>query len=416
VVAVDMGYGHQRAALPFKDIAQGGQIITANNYPGIAQGDRKIWEDTQRLYETISRFKKFPILGDFVFSLFDKFQEIKEFYPSTQSIDSPTMQLKQIYRIMENKKWGRNLIWKLNRKPLPLITTFFTPAYMAEFWGYKGPIYLVIPDTDISRAWAPLKPSQSKIIYCASTQRAADRLQRYGVREKNVVVTGFPLPGEFTRASAFLAKRDLKRRLVVLDPEGKYRARYEKLVEQYVGKLPSEKAKQPVNLTFAIGGAGAQVEIAKDMAESVAPLLKSGKLRLHLVAGIHRELAADLRKKLKARSIVIHSSPSKKKYFADFARLLSQTDILWTKPSELVFYAGLGIPIIIAPPIGSQEVLNRKWLLDIGAGLDQKKPSLVHQWLPDLIREGNFAEAAMQGFVEIEKNGTENIKKLVCGL
>ena len=223
VAAADMGYGHLRAALPFQDIAQGGRIIAANDYPGIPESDKKIWEDSRRFYEAISRFKKFPVLGDFVFALFDKFQEIKEFYSSAEGIEAPTIQLKQIYRLMEKRNWGRNLIWKLNRKPLPLICTFFTPAHMAEFWKYEGPIYSVVTDTDISRAWAPLRPKKSKIIYCASTKRAAERLKRYGVRQENVVLTGFPLSEEFTKKNAAKAKRDLKRRLEVLDPSRRYR-------------------------------------------------------------------------------------------------------------------------------------------------------------------------------------------------
>ena len=77
-----MGYGHQRAALPFKDIAQGGKIIAANDYVGIPSSDRNIWEASRRFYEAVSRFKKFPVLGDLFFAIYDKFQEIQEFYPT----------------------------------------------------------------------------------------------------------------------------------------------------------------------------------------------------------------------------------------------------------------------------------------------------------------------------------------------
>src|SRR3989344_2040384 len=427
VVAAYMGYGHLRAALPFQDIARGGKIIAANDSPGIPEQDKKIWGDSRRFYETISRFKKFPVLGDFVFAFFDKFQEIKEFYQNNESIDAPTLQLRQVYRLFEKKRWGEHCISRLNKNPLPLVATFFIPAHMAEFWKYEGPIYLVVTDTDVSRAWAPLHPNKSKIIYCASTQRAASRLLRYGVREENIVITGFPLPQEFTKNNAAKTKNDLRRRLAVLDPEGAYHSRYGKLVEQYIGSVQSPTLNRGkagfhrVVLTFAIGGAGAQAELAKDIMEGAKSLLEEKKFEFHVIAGTHREIAADLRKRscLESRragkNVFVHSSPSKKKYFKDFSKILSKTDILWTKPSELVFYAGLGIPIIIAPPIGSQEVSNRRWLLDIGAGIDQKKPELLYQWLPDLIRQGALAEAAMQGFVEIPKDGTGTIKKILCG-
>ena len=408
-----MGYGHQRAALPFKDIAQGGKIIAANDYVGIPSSDRNIWEASRRFYEAVSRFKKFPVLGDLFFAIYDKFQEIQEFYPTSESIEAPTLQLKQVYQLFEKKRWGKHLITQLNKNPLPLLCTFFIPAQMAEFWGYKGSIYVVIPDADISRAWVPLHPKQSKIIYCASTQRVAARLKRYGIKQERIIVTGFPLVQELTKKNVAQAKKDLRRRLDVLDPDRRYFKKYEKLIEQYVGKIPKKALrKSRVRLTFAIGGAGAQAEVAEQIAESVQPLLREGTLEFHIIAGVHTELAATLQKAV-GKNVFVHSSSTKKKYFEDFSKILSKTDVLWTKPSELVFYAGLGVPIILAPSVGSQEVFNRRWLMGVGAGVAQKKPELTHQWLPDLLESGRLAKAAMQGFVEITRDGTENIKKLI---
>jgi len=215
--------------------------------------------------------------------------------------------------------------------------------------------------------------------------------------------------------------------LEVLDPNRRYLKQYGKTVEQYLGKQSPIQSPtfsrlksdfkhsgltRRVSLTFAIGGAGAQADIAEDIMESVESLAKEGMVELHIIAGIHTKLAEDLKKKA-GPHIFVHSSGNKKRYFEDFSKILRKTDILWTKPSELVFYAGLGVPLILAPPVGSQEVSNRKWLLDIGAGVDQGKPNLTHQWLPDLLKEGALAEAAMQGFIEIPKDGAENIKKLI---
>ena len=42
VVAVDMGYGHQRASYPLKRIAFGGKVINANKYDGIPEDDQEI--------------------------------------------------------------------------------------------------------------------------------------------------------------------------------------------------------------------------------------------------------------------------------------------------------------------------------------------------------------------------------------
>ena len=141
IVAVDMGYGHQRAAFALKGIAQGGEVISANNYLDIPDQDRSVWENTRDFYDFISRFKKVPILGKPIFGLMDKIQEIKPLYPKKRSLTPPTLQLKTIYRLMEKKDWGRHLIEKLNQNPIPLIATFSIPAFMAEHWKYEGPIY-----------------------------------------------------------------------------------------------------------------------------------------------------------------------------------------------------------------------------------------------------------------------------------
>ncbi|MEK7071685.1 MAG: hypothetical protein AAB959_00130, partial [Patescibacteria group bacterium] len=101
-------------------------------------------------------------------------------------------------------------------------------------------------------------------------------------------------------------------------------------------------------------------------------------------------------------------------YFREFNRKLRETDILWTKPSELSFYTALGIPMIISPPIGSQEKFNMRYLLKSGFAIAQENPNYTDQWLFDWLKQGYLAEAAMQGFVEGEKMGVSNIK-IVCG-
>ena len=100
-------------------------------------------------------------------------------------------------------------------------------------------------------------------------------------------------------------------------------------------------------------------------------------------------------------------------YFRKFNQALKKTDILWTKPSELSFYSALGLPIIIAPPIGSQEEFNKRWLLKSGFGEAQENPRYAGQWLPDWLEKGYLAEKAMQAFIEGEKLGTLNIKKII---
>ena len=87
--------------------------------------------------------------------------------------------------------------------------------------------------------------------------------------------------------------------------------------------------------------------------------------------------------------------------------------MLWTKPSELSFYCGLGLPVILTPVIGPQEWFNKKWLSEIGAGFKQYSPEYAHQWLIDLLNKGRLAEMAWDGFLKARKCGTFKIQQLL---
>ena len=103
----------------------------------------------------------------------------------------------------------------------------------------------------------------------------------------------------------------------------------------------------------------------------------------------------------------------KEDYFKELNKELRTTDILWTKPSEMVFYSALGLPIIMAPSLGSQEQFNRLWLKTIGAGISQNNPKLTHEWLFDWIESGWLAEASMSGFLDGRQFGVSNITDVV---
>jgi hypothetical protein len=51
--------------------------------------------------------------------------------------------------------------------------------------------------------------------------------------------------------------------------------------------------------------------------------------------------------------------------------------------------------------------------LHVGAGVAQENPKYAEQWFSDSLNAGDLAEAAMQGFVEIEKMGAYNIEKIL---
>ena len=431
IVTVDMGYGHQRAAYPLKDIAtlppgmkkhEGSNIICANIYPGIPNSDKVRWEGGRGLYETVSRMKKLPLIGKPVFGLMDYLQRIEPFYPARDLSDS-SMQVKQIYTMIR-KGWGKDLIEKLNKKPLPYVTTFFTTAFFAEEHGYKGEIYCLCTDTDISRAWVALNPKKSRIRYFAPNKRVRERLLLYGVAEKNIYVTGFPLPKENigTRRGLSILKKSLGCRVGKLDPRGVYQKKYEHTLSYYLGaRYCNITEKRPLTIAFAVGGAGAQRDIGVTILKSLRDCLEYDKVALNLIAGSRQDVYQYYKVALDGlglsarhkKNITIIYHPSKFTYFQKFNQALLHTDILWTKPSELSFYSALGIPIIMAPVIGSQEEYNRAWLHAIGSGVEQEDPRYTHEWLFDWLDSGWLAQAAVEGFMDAPRGGVYHIEDIV---
>ncbi len=416
IIAPDMGYGHQRTAYPLKDIALGREIINANNYVGIPKKDKEIWQTTRSFYEFISRFRRIPFIGEKVYLIFDSFQRILGYYPK-RDLSKSNFSGKTIFSLIK-KGWGKDLIEKLEKNPLPLVTTFFTPAFMAEQLNYPNNIYCVICDADIARAWVSLDPKKSRIKYLTPNTWTLERLKLYGVKPENIILTGYPLPKENLGSENLeILKKDLGYRLLNLDPKGRYRKLYAPLIKGYFGELP-KLPNHPLTIMFSIGGAGAQKEIALSIASNLKEKIKAKELKIIISIGVRDELRKYFEKNIKDLQldgwINILSGKSTNEYFEKFNQALRTTDVLWTKPSELSFYAALGIPIIIAPSMGSQEDFNRRWLLHIGAAVPQENLKYTNEWFFDFLNSGDLAEMAMQGFIEMEKLGTYNIEKVIA--
>lgn len=423
VVAVDMGYGHQRAAYPLRHLSPDGKVLIANNYQGIPPKDFAVWRRSEKFYGFVSRLINIPFIGLTLFNTYDKLQAIRDFYPR-RDLSKPSLQLRAMYSLI-GKGWGKDLINFLNTKDIPLITTFFSIAFMAEEHKFKNDIYIVICDADISRAWVAHNPQKSRIKYLAPCRRVVDRLKLYGVKEENIFLTGFPLPEEnLGNKDLDVLKSDLLSRIHSLDPQRKYRQKYADTVSRFLkhdGEDGVPHSHHPLTLTFAVGGAGAQKIMAKDILQSLHKKLLKEELILNLVAGTRNDVylyfqdqinRCGLKKQLD-KNIRILFALEKQDYFYQFNLLLKTTDILWTKPSELVFYAGLGIPLIMAPSVGAQENFNRTWLKTINAGISQNNPKYVNEWLFDWVDSGWLAEAAMAGFLDGRQFGVKNIEDVV---
>jgi hypothetical protein len=255
--------------------------------------------------------------------------------------------------------------------------------------------------------------------------RVVERLQLYGVPRERIFLTGFPLPKTLIGGpEAKTVKHDLAERLYHLDPNKIFIQKYADTLARSLNIDVEEfTSSRPLTLTFSVGGAGAQKTLGLDIVESLRKALLQKRLRMNLEAGTHTPIARfflDGIKKLGLKSalgknLFIHHYPSRQDYFSHFHQTIRTTDILWTKPSELSFYTGLGLPIIIAPSIGSQEDFNRIWLQSVGGGMPQFEPEYANEWLFDWIESGGLARFAWNGYIEAPTHGAYRIETIITG-
>ncbi len=423
VITVDMGYGHQRAAYPLHDIAYNG-IIAMNDYKGLPKAERDLWKHSREGYEMVSRLQARSVIGKYLFEAFDKIQEIPRFYPR-RDLSRPNLQLLQTYAMIEKKGLGKHLFTKVlnENQQIPLIATFFLAAFAAEYYGYEGDIYCQVCDADVSRTWVPKDPKRSRIKYLAPNRRVVERLKLYGVKDENIFFTGFPLPKENIGGPTMSTlKHDLGARLVNLDPKKLTLYKFGHIINYHLGKkyIP-KRSTHPLTLVFCVGGAGAQSDIGEAIVKSLRQRILGGEIQLHLIAGSRKEVKDFFDEQIKkntlteemGRGIHVLYRKTKTEYFQAFNALLRKADILWTKPSELSFYTGLGLPIIMAPSVGSQEDFNRTWLKTVGGGITQDDARYADEWLFDWIESGWLARAALNGFIEAPIMGAYAAEKLV---
>jgi hypothetical protein len=408
-----MGYGHQRAAYPFRDVAYEA-IITANTGAMVDPGERKRWMILQGLYEGVSRINKVPVIGPWLWRTYDRFQAISPYYPF-RDLSKPTFGSMRLDKLMSRGFISGVVEHTRKREDLPLLTTFFAVALAADYQGRKD-VFCVVTDSDVNRIWAAKDPAKSRIHYLAPTPLNRQRLLAYGVPAERITCTGFPLPQENVATAA----EDLRRRLAVLDARGAFRRGYGRMIDAELGPAPAVGAT-PMSITYAVGGAGAQAELARDILQSLSGALREGRMRLNLVAGVRAEVEQYFRRVIGelgleaeiGRSIQLLLANTKDEYFAKFNQLLRETDVLWTKPSELCFYPALGIPLIMSAPLGAHEERNLETVLRVGAGQRQEDPRAAVEWLTDWANNGLLALNAFQGYFHMPRKGTENIKRLL---
>jgi hypothetical protein len=418
VVSANMGLGHQRATYPLKDIAHD-SILLLGEDEADSNKEGRIWRLFQHSYEFMSRTRNVPVIGPTLFNLLERIQNIASYYPSRDQSGS-SMQLSSLYTMIKHGL-GHGMCKKLSTRNLPVVTSFFASAIAAEELT-DLPVYCIICDADINRVWVSKKPKESRIIYLAPCGHAMRRLRKYGVPDERIFITGFPLPLEnIGNRSMSVLKDDLEERLYYLDPSTRFMTVHGEEVKFYLKRNNTKvRHQRPLTISYAVGGAGAQAEIAFDMLRSLAPQIRAGNIAVNLVAGVRYSVYKyflDIMENLKLnnyKNINIIYQPNTDDYFNDFNKMLHTTDILWTKPSELSFYCGLGIPIIISPSIGPHEVYNHRWLMEIGGGIPQLPPEYCREWISDYLIDGRFAQAAWDGFLYGRTLGTYKIREVLA--
>ncbi|MGB7566901.1 MAG: hypothetical protein WBM07_03510 [Chitinivibrionales bacterium] len=424
VVAVEMGMGHLRAAYPLRHLGLDGVLIygSKNSTP---KSEYKIWRKIRTSYYFFSRAGKIPLIGKFLVHALEWLERIGPFYP-LRDRSRPNFAVHYLDYVIKRKGLCRELIARIKNSSLPAIHTYFATAIAADRLLDKGRgNYLLICDSDFNRVWAPKTPRHSAVRYLAPCTQVKRRLMSYGVTEEDIFLTGFPLPKENIGSEIGLEilKSDLLERLSRLDPSGRFFRFHQNSVAHWLNRTVVPLGRECYfTVTFAIGGAGAQTELALSILRSLRRAISQDRVRFIVSVGTNKRIfetmvrqvdSLGLRGKIdNGLEVLYDEGPFA--FLDKFNDRLRRTDVLWTKPSELVFYSGLGIPILMAPAIGAHEECNKRWLENIHAGINP--PGLAgccHEWLFDLRESGGLAEAAWDGFLKVRKLGAFKIEHLV---
>ncbi len=415
IAAAEMGFGHLRAAHALAD-AVSTRVLRVDSPPLAGRTEAMIWSLSRSIYEGLSRASQGGASSSLVAPLLEWITRIENadadrpsslVFPEVQALD-----------FLARCGFAAGPAREAAAAQAPLLTTFFVPALAANCLPYDR-TWCVVTDADVSRAWAPSEPETTHVRYLTPSTQATRRLISYGVRPEMIKTTGFPLPAELLGGRRLsLLRENLARRLARLAREMDGDSDIWNRAEEALGTIP-HTCDQPVRITIAVGGAGAQTLLAKRLLEALRPGVEDRRFEIVLVAGVREATAEQLSVAVRAAGLefegvrVLHSLDLTT-YFADFNQSLARTDVLWTKPSELSFFAALGIPLLLAPPVGCQEVHNRSYLLARGAAFDQGDPARFATTLDRLLADGTLARLAWNGFRRLPKRGLYRILDTVC--
>ncbi len=389
VTTAMMGYGHMRAA---DNLASRGyvQVMRVDKPPLVGTTEDAVWKGTQWGYHTVSRLVEGP--WNVLWKVLERMEEIPE--------DSRQASLWPSRAIEAGTRAGlwQNVAAAVQKDGLPVVHCFYLPALVAAYHGCTNPNWQLLCDVDFHRIWVPTRADKYRLEYCVPTPAGADRLMSYGVPSRAIHVTGFPLPVSLTGGE------DLATRQAHVD------ARLTRL---------SPDSNEPFSLLFAISGAGCYLDLLEDLVRSLVGPIRDGEVNLRIAAGSNTEIRDRIQGWLSVFGLAQHRNvkvlfrPDVFDGLHRFNRAIPKSDILITKPGELVFYTGLGIPEVLLPPVGQHEDKNRRYLLDNGCAADYPGPENLLSWLREARRAGLLADLASNGAARIPATGTHVIHGLV---
>jgi hypothetical protein len=407
VAALDMGYGHLRAAAAVAS-ACGADVVEADRPPFASDAESELWRRARTWYEALSRGAD-AWYAPGARALLDVVTGIPA-PDSRRDHSSPNLAARQLDRLVRDGM-GARLAARLRDSGEQLVATFYAPAIAADAHGAER-VHLVVTDSDVNRVWVPADARRSRIVFFAPAEPTAARLASYGVDRARIRVTGFPLPPELVGSDDSAARAALAARLARLDPRGAFRAAHRDELSRALGDVPRHAAGPPT-VVFAVGGAGAQSGVARTLLRAWRRELARDEIRLVLVAGTRPRVAARferwLREERAGASVRLLFETSFPAYYRRFNETLAAADVLWTKPSELTFYAALGLPLVLARPLGVHERRNRDLALSLGAGVDGRDSRTAAQRLTSQLADGTLAAAAWAGFTRMTRAGARRI-------
>ncbi len=386
-----MGYGHLRAAAALAE-RWNVPVDAADRAPLSSAAERLVWGLARSAYHSLSRLSQHPRWRGVMGPALDRLTSIDPSPPTGG--ERPPASVRVLARLVD-LGFGDGLGRRASGPGTPIVTTFYATALAAERHG-RGPVACVVTDSHVHRVWAPLRPATSRIHYLVPTAGTADCLAGYGVRRELLRVTGFPLPpGLVGSGGEDVLERNLAER-----------------VRRLTGV-----SSGPLRITVAVGGAGAQSDRVVELVRELRDELAGGRVRLALIAGTHRRIGRRFhrlvedgrRSGLPDDSLRVVATRDFLDTYRAFNGLLAETDILWTKPSELVFYAALGLPLVLEPPVGDHERHNRRLVVGAGAAVDRPPPGQAAAWLTGRRAEGWLLAAAAAGREGLSAEATEAI-------